>query len=258
MIHIAAIVMAITLPQITARADDTPTPPPSATPPVAKPADPAQATPAQPAPVQPQAQTQTPAPAQPPAGTEPAPSATVDVADLMTPGTLPEISMGDDKAPITIVEYHSMTCPHCAHFEKTVLPTLEDQYIKTGKVRFIMRGFPLNQLDAVAFMLLRCRPTDTYLNNMKLMYDTQETWAFTDHPKDAITALAKKIGFTQESFESCLKDQTVWDGLVTVAKKADETFKVDGTPAFFFNGVREGSIGSIDELTKKLEPFVKP
>lgn len=165
--------------------------------------------------------------------------------------------MGSDTAPVTIVEYHSMTCPHCAHFEKAVLPTLQTKYIDTGKVRLIMRSFPLNQLDAVAFMLLRCRPTDTYLANVKLMYDTQETWAFSDHPKEAITDLAKKIGFTQESFEACLKDQALWDRLVAVAKKADETFKVNGTPTFFINGTRVEPIASPDELDKVLAPFLK-
>jgi protein-disulfide isomerase len=201
------------------------------------------------------APTQTPAPSAVPGAPEP--TGPVDVTELMAPGPLPEIAMGDAKAPVTIVEYHSMTCPHCAHFEETVLPALDDKYIKTGKVRYIIRSFPLNQLDAVAFMLLRCRPTDTYLGNVKLMYDTQETWAYSDKPKEAITALALKIGFTQESFQTCLKDQTIWDGLMAIAKKGEETFKVDGTPTFFINGTRQGSISSVDELDKKLAPFVK-
>jgi protein-disulfide isomerase len=181
----------------------------------------------------------------------------VDVMDLMTPGSLPEIAMGEATAPVTIVEYHSMTCPHCAHFEETVLPTLEEKYVKTGQARIIFRAFPLNQLDAVAFMMLRCQPADKYIANMKQLYTEQKDWAFTDHPKEAITAEAKKIGFTQESFEACLKNQSIWDGLTAVAKKADETFKVDGTPTFFFNGVREGSIASVDELEQKIAPFLK-
>lgn len=207
---------------------------------------------------------QTPAPsaaapgASAPAATaEEAPPLNVDVADLMAPGKLPEIIMGDDKAPVTIVEYHSMTCPHCSHFAKTVLPTLEDKYIKTGKVRLVLRAFPLNQLDAVAFLLLRCRPTDAYVANVKYMYDTQQTWAYSDHPKEAVMAMAQKIGFTQETFETCLKDDAIWDGLREVAKKADETFKVDGTPAFFINGTRQASMSTVDDMEKALVPFIK-
>jgi len=209
-------------------------------------------------PAAPPAATTTPAPASPDQQAEaPPPSGPVDAAELMAPGPLPEIAMGDEKAPVTIVEYHSMTCPHCAHFEETVLPTLTEKYIKTGKVRLIMRSFPLNQTDAVAFMLLRCRPTDTYLANVKLMYDTQETWAYSQDPKGAITALAQKIGFTQESFEACLHDQTIWDGLFAIAKKADATFKVDGTPSFFINATRAGAMSTVEELDKALAPFIK-
>ncbi len=195
------------------------------------------------------------APTAPAAPAEP-PSETVDVTELMKPDALSEIAMGDASAPVTIVEYHSMTCPHCAHFHKDVLPTLDEKYIKTGKVRLVLRDFPLNQLDAVAFMMLRCRPEDKYLENVKLFYETQKDWAYTDKPKDAIMALSQKIGFTQETFDACLKDEKLWDGLVSVAKKAAETFKVDGTPAFFINGTRQGSIASVEELETKLAPFL--
>ena len=197
----------------------------------------------------------TPAPA--PAAPKPAEEAKADLSTLLDPDKLPEIVMGDDKAPVTIVEYHSMTCPHCAHFHETVLPTLDEKYIKTGKVRLILRGFPLNQLDAVAFMMLRCRPQTAYLDNVKLFYGSQKDWAFTDKPKEAITALGLKIGFTQETFEACLKDDATWDGLVSVAKKAAETYKVNGTPSFFINGTDQGSIVTVDELDKKLAAFLK-
>ncbi|MDR3494112.1 MAG: thioredoxin domain-containing protein [Ancalomicrobiaceae bacterium] len=184
-------------------------------------------------------------------------TAPVDWPEMLKAGTLPEISMGDAGAPVTIIEYHSMTCPHCAHFHSDILPTLDEKYIKPGKVRLILRAFPLNQLDAVAFMLLRCRPTDTYLDNVKLFYEKQKDWAYSDKPKEAITSLSEQIGFTQESFDACLKDQTVWNGLVEVAKKADETFKVDGTPEFFINGTRQGTIASVEDLESKLAAFIK-
>ncbi|MDR3373023.1 MAG: thioredoxin domain-containing protein [Ancalomicrobiaceae bacterium] len=184
-------------------------------------------------------------------------TAAVDWPEMMKAGSLPEISLGDAAAPVTIVEYHSMTCPHCAHFHSEILPTLDEKYIKPGKVRIIFRAFPLNQLDAVAFMLLRCRPTDTYLANVKLFYETQKDWAYSDKPKEAITSLSEKIGFTQETFDACLKDQTVWGGLVDVAKKAEEAFKVDGTPEFFINGSRQGTIASVEDLETKLASFIK-
>jgi hypothetical protein len=97
----------------------------------------------------------------------------VDVAELMQPGPLPEKWLGDEKAPVTVVEYASMTCGHCANFHKTVLPYIKEKYIDTGKVRMIMREFPLDPLAAAAFMLARCAPEDKYFDMVSLFFEQQ-------------------------------------------------------------------------------------
>ncbi len=181
----------------------------------------------------------------------------VDPAEMLKTEGPTEIVMGSADAPVSIVEYHSMTCPHCANFHKTVLPVLEEKYLKTGKARLILRGFPLNELDLVAFMLLRCAPEEKYLEHVKLMYDTQRDWAYAQNPGEAVGKLAERMGFSQDGFKACLQNQQVFDGLVSVARRGAETFTVDSTPSFFINGTRQGSIGSVEDLETKLSPFVK-
>src|SRR5450830_644053 len=105
---------------------------------------------------------------------------TVPTADLMKPDALPEMVMGDDKAPVTIIEYASMTCPHCAHFQETTFPELKKRYIDTGKVRYIFREFPLDSLAAAAFMLARCASEtekSKYFAMIDTMFAQQRIWA---------------------------------------------------------------------------------
>src|SRR5450830_1300041 len=105
---------------------------------------------------------------------------TVAAAELMKPDALPEMVMGDDKAPVTVIEYASMTCPHCAHFQETTFPELKKRYIDTGKVRYIFREFPLDSLAAAVFMLARCAgETDKtrYFAMIDTMFRQQRNWA---------------------------------------------------------------------------------
>ena len=175
--------------------------------------------------------------------------------DLMAPGPLPDIAMGATDAPVTIVEYASMTCPHCAHFHTDVFPTLKSRYIDTGKVRFMLREFPLDPLAAAGFMVARCAGPEKRDAIVDLLYRQQKTWAVASDPAKALLGVLKQAGFTQESFDACLKDSKLYDAVLKTREIASESFKVESTPTFFINGKKEPGAIPLDQLDKILEPF---
>lgn len=186
----------------------------------------------------------------------PALAQNVAVADLATPGPLGDVALGPADAKVTIVEYASLTCTHCAAFHKDTYPTLKSRYIDTGKVRFILREFPLDPLATAGFMLARCDGEAKYYAITDLLFDQQKTWAFTDKPVDALQQMLKQAGFSQEKFQSCLKDQKLYDGINAVKKRGAETFKVESTPTFFINGQRHPGNLSIDEIERVIKPIL--
>jgi len=185
--------------------------------------------------------------------------AKVSEVELMAPGALPDMVMGDAKAPVTVIEYASMTCPHCAHFTETTFPELKKRYIDTGKVRFIFREFPLDQLAAAAFMLARCSgETDSskYFTMVDTMFRQQRVWAV-EKPLPPLLALAKQAGFTQATFETCLQNQKLLDGIEAVRNRATDKFKVQSTPSFFINGTLFAGALTIEDMAKQIEPLLK-
>jgi len=177
-------------------------------------------------------------------------------AELMQPGPLGEEVMGSDKAPVTIIEYASMTCPHCAHFALNTFPELKEKYIDTGKVRFIFREFPFDPVAAGAFMLARCAGKDKFFPLVDLLFRTQQTWAV-EKPLEPMLATVKQAGFTEDSFKACLANQKVLDGIEWVRNRAADKFKVDSTPTFFINGQKYTGAMSFEEMQKLIDPLVK-
>ena len=137
------------------------------------------------------------------------------MAKLLEPGALPEQSIGKPDAKVTIVEYASMTCPHCAHFHATTLPELKTKYIDTGKVRLILREFPFDPRAEAGFMLARCSG-DNYFPMVDVLFKQQMQWAGVENSKDALLQIAKLAGFTQEKFEACLTDQKLLEDVRAV------------------------------------------
>ncbi len=178
----------------------------------------------------------------------PEPQGTVDMAELLKPGVLPDKILGKDDAPVTIVEYASMTCPHCAHFHATTLPELKTKYIETGKARLIFREFPFDPRAEAGFMLARCS-NDNYFPMVDVLFKQQSNWAAVDNAKDALLQIAKLAGFSQESFEKCLTDQKLLDDVRSVQKRAANEFKVDSTPTFFINGKTYKGALTIEEMS---------
>ncbi|POF34752.1 thioredoxin domain-containing protein [Roseibium marinum] len=187
------------------------------------------------------------------AGTFPALAQSVDLDELLKPGPLGDKVLGEEDAPVTIVEYASMTCGHCANFHKQTYSDMKKDYIDTGKVRFIFREFPLDPVAAAAFMLARCAPADKYFEIVDIMFEQQRSWAFTDNPYQSLLDFSKQIGFTQESFEECLTNQGLLDAVNAVKDRGAGEFGVNSTPTFFINGEKHSGALSIDELGKIVE-----
>lgn len=197
------------------------------------------------------------APAKPasPAAAAPESQGTVDMAQLLKPGALPDKQIGKDDAKVTIVEYASMTCPHCAHFAETTFPDLKTKYIDTGKARYILREFPFDPTAEAGFMLARCAK-DNYFPMVDVLFRQQANWVGVANTKDALLQIAKLAGFTQESFEACLTDQKLLDDVRSVQKRGASEFKVDSTPTFFINGKTYKGAMSIAEMSAIIDPLL--
>jgi protein-disulfide isomerase len=170
---------------------------------------------------------------------------------------LPDIDAGSATAPVTMIEYAALTCSHCANFNKTTLPILKANYIDTGKVRFILRGFPLNPLDVGAFMLTRCTGADRYYPLVNVLFEQQNSWAFNQQPLPVLFNIVKQAGYSEQSFKACLGDQKMLESVEQVRERASKEFGVSSTPTFFINGDRK--VGAImpDELDSLLAPYLK-
>ncbi|CAN7648360.1 DsbA family protein [Mesorhizobium sp. LjRoot246] len=194
-------------------------------------------------------------PATPAAATAPEAQGTVDMAELLKPGALPDKQLGKDDAKVTIVEYASMTCPHCAHFAETTFPELKTKYIDTGKARYILREFPFDPSAEAGFMLARCAK-DNYYPMVDVLFRQQANWVGVQNTKDALLQISKLAGFTQESFEACLTDQKLLDDVRSVQKRGANEFKVDSTPTFFINGKTYKGAMSIEEMSAIIDPLL--
>ncbi len=178
------------------------------------------------------------------------------LAEIAKAGPLGDEVVGKQDAPVTIIEYASMTCGHCAAFHNTTYPELKKRYIDTGKVRYILREFPLDPLAAAGFMLARCAGKDKYYPMVEILFEKQKEWAV-QQPLPPLTAIAKQAGFTQERFEQCLSDQKILEGIEATRTHAAEKLGVNSTPTFFVNGkILRGAV-TIDELAKEIEPLLK-
>ncbi|MBV8850760.1 MAG: thioredoxin domain-containing protein [Methylobacteriaceae bacterium] len=182
-------------------------------------------------------------------------NARVDVEQLMAEEALPDVVEGQADAPVTIVEYASMTCSHCAAFANNVFPTLKSKYIDTGKAKYILREFPLDPLATAGFMLARCSG-DKREAMITLLFAQQKNWAFVEKPLDGLANIVKQTGMGQEGFEKCLKDQALYDKVNLVRDRGAEKFNVNATPTFFINGKRVSGEMTVDQLDKEITPLL--
>jgi protein-disulfide isomerase len=179
-------------------------------------------------------------------------------ADVSKPVSLPDMALGPANAKVTIVEFASMTCPHCAAFNAEVFPKIKAEYIDTGKIRYVFREFPLDIKAAAGSMLARCIAKDNagkYFAVIDLLFKQQLEWA---GPKttETLKLIGKQAGLTEQNVEDCLKDQALLAKISADQKYANEVLKVDSTPTFFVNGEKIKGETSFDEFQKKIDPLL--
>ena len=180
-------------------------------------------------------------------------------AELAKPGPLGDVVLGAANAPVTIIEYASMSCGHCAEFHKTVYPKIKADYIDTNKIRFIFREFPLDIKAAAGAMLARCIGKDDpnkYHAVVDILFATQNDWVLKD-TSEQLKRVAKQAGMGDEAFDACLKNQSMLDAMKQGQDQAHDKFKVDSTPTFFVNGTKLKGGATFEDFKKLIDPNLK-
>lgn len=177
------------------------------------------------------------------------------LADVMKTGPLPEMSFGRADAPVTIIEYASLTCPHCRHFHMTTYPAFRKEFIDTGKVRYILREFPIGKTSGAATIALRCAPPDKYLTLFGKFMEQQPSWVSQEVRLDPIFKVASQVGMTRAQFDACRENQAMIEGLKWV-KDRGRTLGVIGTPNFFVGNKLVKKELSIEDIRAMVGPLV--
>jgi protein-disulfide isomerase len=167
-----------------------------------------------------------------------------------------EQALGDPNAPVTMIEYASLTCPHCAHFHNEVLPDLKERYIETGKVRLVYRDFPLDERALMAATLAHCAGPERYFGFLDVLFQTQNGWARADDPVAALKKLGKLGGMSDEQMEQCLADQELADGILQTRLDGQNQHDVRSTPTLVINDEVYAGSRSIEELSAVIDPLL--
>ncbi len=198
-----------------------------------------------------------PTPAAPPAAATPAPAAPAAAAAQPAPAQAPaqpgeprtvaamlqDRVLGNPDAPITIIEYASMTCPHCATFHTGVLPELKKRYVDTGQAKLIFRDFPFDAVALRASMLARCAPAERYYGMLDVLFRSQDTWSRAQDPLQSLSQTARLAGINQQDFDACMANRELMDGIVNIRLRGEQQHKIDSTPSFVIRrGDREEKI----------------
>jgi protein-disulfide isomerase len=160
--------------------------------------------------------------------------------------------LGNPDAPITIVEYASLTCPHCAHFTNEVLPELKKKWIDTGKAKLILRDYPLDEPALRAAMIARCAPPDRFYAYTDMFFGAQDKWVTARDYRDALARLVKLGGMSREEFDNCLKNTALENKIVEGRLVASKELDVNSTPTFFINGTKFTGAPTVEEFDKAL------
>ncbi|HEU4379008.1 MAG TPA: DsbA family protein [Hyphomicrobiaceae bacterium] len=177
------------------------------------------------------------------------------MAEVMKVGTLPDMALGRADAPVTIIKYASMTCPYCRRFQLEAFPVLKKDYIDTGKVRFIIREFPIGKQSGLATVALRCAAPDKYFALYDKLMAQQTSWVSQEVRPDPIFKVAAQVGMTRAEFDSCRENRGMIAGLNWV-KDRGRTLGVIGTPNFFIQGKLVKSVIGIKEIREMVDPIL--
>jgi protein-disulfide isomerase len=194
-------------------------------------------------------------------GAPPRAERTLSGADLVALNTpdegLEERTLGPATARVTLIDYSSLTCPHCATFHNEVVPRLKERYVDSGQMRLVFRNFILNVLDAGASMMARCVPGDRFFPIIEVLFQQQRVWAAANDPVAALFNIGRQAGFTQESFERCLRDQALLDRLNAARDRAQQRFGVNSTPTLFINGQMYRGALRLEQVESIIAPMLR-
>ena len=171
-----------------------------------------------------------------------------------------DMVMGLDKAPVTIIEYASLTCPHCAHFNETTLPKLKSDYIDKGLVKYIYRDFPLDRMALTASEIARCAGPDRYFGFVDAIFRQQASWTSGKDANEIIEnlkRLARMGGLSTPAADACLNDKSLQDKILAQSLQGEKEFKVDSTPTLIINGEKHAGALSIEEISAIIDPLIK-
>lgn len=190
---------------------------------------------------------------QTPAVTEPASAASVDTSkpidSPLAKAQPDDIVVGQANAPITMIEYSSLSCPHCAKFAKDVLPQIKKDFVDTGKVKFIPRDFPLNRPALLAALFAHCISPMRFQDISEVLFKTQDQW-YSENPNDALAQIAATAGLDRAKFDACLADKDMEAKIVATSKAGQDAFGINATPTFIVNGIKLEGEQSYDDLKK--------
>jgi protein-disulfide isomerase len=164
--------------------------------------------------------------------------------------------LGHPNAPVTIIEYASLTCPHCAQFHTEVLPELKERYIAPGKVRLIYRDFPLDQTALAAAVLAHCAGPDRYFSMLDVLFETQSNWARADDAVAALKQLGKLGGLTQQEMTACLADEQLTDGILRERLAGQNEYDIGSTPTFIIDGKAYSGARDAEEFGELIDPLL--
>ncbi len=178
------------------------------------------------------------------------------VADIMQPvNDIPELSVGRVDAPVTIIEFASLTCPFCKQFQAEIFPALKREYIDTGKVRFIIRDFPIGMQSGAATIAMRCAPPAKQLALYEKFLAQQSIWVSQEVRRDPIFKIASQVGMTRAEFDACYENRGMIAALNSM-KERGRTLGIIGTPNFFVQGKLIKGTLDMNKIRELVDPIL--
>ena len=171
--------------------------------------------------------------------------------------TFGEGYLGDPNAPVTMIEYSSLTCPHCAEFHKDTLPALKERYIDTGKVRLVLRDFPLDESALKAAVIAHCAGPERYPSFVDVFFRQQQSWARANDPVQALKQLARLGGLSEARADACLADQALEKAVLQARLEGQQSFNIRSTPTFIIDGKAYPGSRSVEDFAAIIEPLLK-